>query len=183
MILQTRCSIVHLMVDIITVDNDVLRKKAELIPVEEITSPEIQKIIKDMSDALRNTKDGIGIAAPQIGISKQIFIASEEALQENPEEQKTKEEWEHYVFINPEIIKISKTKTGGSEGCLSVPQKYGQVERADKVKIKAYNEKGEQIERGASGLFARLFQHEVDHLSGVLFIDKADKVIEIENEN
>lgn len=139
-----------------------------------------------MSEALRSTDDGIGIAAPQIGISKRIFLASEEALAidrelENPEDRFKKnsdkdKNWQYYVFINPEILKRSAKKIKGVEGCLSVPKKYGFVERADKIRVRAYDADGRVFERGASKLFARLLQHEVDHLEGVLFIDKATGV-------
>lgn len=172
---------------IVTNDNSnaVLRALAEKVPVADILSPEIQGIIQDMSTALRDTDDGIGIAAPQIGVSKQIFIASEEALFDAPEkmtpeaEKKTKKDWKHYVFINPKIVTISKSTVHDAEGCLSVPGTYGLVTRAEKIKIRGLNEHGEKVERGASGLFARLFQHEMDHLRGVLFIDKAEDLHEI----
>lgn len=166
-------------------NNEVLRALAEEVPVADIPSPEIQGIIEDMSAALRDTDDGIGIAAPQIGVSKQIFIASEEALFDTPEkmtpevEEKTKKDWKHFIFINPEIITLSKSTVHDAEGCLSVPGTFGLVTRAEKIKIRGFNEHGEKVERGASGLFARLFQHEIDHLNGILFIDKAEDLHEI----
>jgi len=158
---------------------EMLRETATEVPVGDILGSEIQKIIKDMSDALRSTEDGIGIAAPQIGVSKRIFVASEEALFDASEkitpdiEKKTKKDWKHFIFINPEIVTVSKSTTHDAEGCLSVPGTYGLVTRSEKIKIRGYNELGKKVERGASGLFARLFQHEIDHLNGILFIDKA----------
>lgn len=173
---------------IIALPHETLRATAEPVSPEEIGSLEIQKIIKKMSDALRATDDGIGIAAPQINVSKRIFLASEEALaidrgeMEDEESSRKKSPkkatWKYYVFINPEIINQSVRKNTSAEGCLSVPKKYGMVERADKIKVRALDEKGNIFERGASGLFARLIQHEVDHLNGILFVDKATKMIQ-----
>jgi peptide deformylase len=86
------------------------------------------------------------------------------------------------VFINPEILKLSKEKKEMEEGCLSVRWLYGKVKRSTRVSLRAYNEKGEKIERGASGLLAQIFQHETDHLNGTLFIDKAEQVWEMSPE-
>lgn len=166
---------------IMTVGNPVLRLKATSIAREEIGSRKITSIIKKMSDALRATDDGIGIAAPQIGVSLRMFLASEEALAidmgtvGHPEHTK-KRKWIYYVFINPEMVKHSGKKTKATEGCLSVPKKYGLVPRSEKVRVRALDEHGKKFERGASGLFARLLQHELDHLEGILYIDKADKM-------
>lgn len=133
-----------------------------------------------MSEALRATKDGVGIAAPQIGESLRIFIASEEALFEDEDrpEGKTKNDWKHFIYINPVITNFSRQKQQGPEGCLSVPGIYGEVKRSMKVRVRAYDEHGKVFERGASGLFARLMQHEVDHLNGTLFIDHATHTTE-----
>lgn len=133
-----------------------------------------------MSEALRATKDGVGIAAPQIGESLRIFIASEEALFEDEDrpEGKTKNDWKHFIYINPVITNFSRQKQQGPEGCLSVPGIYGDVKRSMKVRVRAYDEHGNVFERGASGLFARLMQHEVDHLNGTLFIDHATHTTE-----
>lgn len=159
-----------------------LHAKAAEVPVDSISTPEIQAIIKDMSEALRKTADGIGIAAPQIGYSLRIFLASEEALHweetdKHEEEDRKKKKWEYYVFINPVITKTSRKKVVEAEGCLSVPGIYGRVDRAEKVSIEAYNEKGEKFSRGASRLYARVMQHEIDHLEGVLFLDRAKTLI------
>jgi len=160
-----------------TSNNALLRKKARDVPVADITSPHIQEIIHDMSEALRATVDGIGIAAPQIGESLRIFIASEEAVALDPTS-KTKAEWLHWVFINPEITNIATSTEEDSEGCLSVPGTFGITKRAERATIRAYNERGQLVERQATGLLARLFQHEVDHLNGRLFIDHATDLVE-----
>jgi len=166
---------------IITEPNPVLYRQAAEVPIAEISTQKIQRIIREMSDTLRNTPEGIGIAAPQIGYSLRIFLASEEALrwvgaEHVPEEDRKEKNWEHYTFINPTIKKISSKKTRAAEGCLSVPKTYGAVERAEKVMIEAYDEHGKKFTRGTSGLYARVMQHEVDHLDGVLFIEKAKNV-------
>lgn len=174
---------------ITTVPSHVLRKKSEQVLADEFGTKSLKDIIHNMSEILRSTSDGIGIAAPQIGISKRIFIASEEALEidkndddEEDENTKLKKKriWKHFVFINPEIIKISSKITRASEGCLSVPRKYGIVPRAEKIRVRAQDEYGKPFERGAAKLFARLLQHEIDHLNGKLFIDTAEKLVTLE---
>ena len=157
-----------------------LRARAHKVSAEEFHTKKLADIIATMNGALRATDDGIGIAAPQIGVSKRIFLASEEALaidrDEKPHDSKKGRHWKYYVFINPEIFKKSSAKNTSAEGCLSMPGKYGTVLRSEKIKIRALDETGKPFEQGASGLFARLLQHEVDHLEGILFIDKAKKI-------
>lgn len=146
----------------------VLRDIAKEVPISEIQSKKIQKILKDMSSSLEKKDNGVAIAAPQIGQSLRIFIVSKKVFPKNPEKD--------IVFINPEIISKSKDKDWMDEGCLSVEDYFGQVQRHKKVKIRAYNEKGELFQRGGSELLAQIFQHEIDHLNGTLFIDKAKNV-------
>jgi peptide deformylase len=173
------------MIEILDRDNPILRKIAKEVSPEKITSPEIQKVISDMRIALKSQDDGVAIAAPQIGASVRIFVISGRALSLS---QKNKVEnvdqiSEDLVFINPQILRLSKKKKKMEEGCLSVRWLYGQVERSEKVQIKAYNEKGESLERGSSGLIAQIFQHEIDHLDGILFTDKAENLEEIPPDN
>ncbi len=165
----------HAPIVTIKTHNDILRGISREIALSEISSDHIRNVIARMSASLKHTKDGIGIAAPQIGEPLRIFIASEEALygDEDRPEGKLKKDWKHFIFINPKIINTSKAIERGPEGCLSVPGVYGEVPRALKVRVRAFNEQGKIFERGASGLFARLMQHEVDHLNGTLFIDHA----------
>ena len=128
-----------------------------------------------MRKALGGEEDGVAIAAPQIGESLRIFIVRGDVLLfAKGKKPSSKEKVEDLVFINPEIIKISKKKKKVEEGCLSVRWLYGKVLRSEKMTIGAYNEKGVWIERGASGLLAQIFQHEIDHLDGILFTDKAE---------
>ena len=157
-----------------------LRKGAKAVPLAEINSPAVKKLLKEMSEILRATKMGIGLAAPQVGKSLRIFIVSEEALRGKTSE-KRKEEWKHLVFINPRIIKSSKKRNFLTEGCLSVSDPggrlvFGKIKRFDKVAIEAWDETGRKFRRGASGLFAQALQHETDHLDGILFTDKAEEI-------
>ena len=122
----------------------------------------------------------MAVAAPQIGENWRITVISEWTL--NPTSDKKKTEFKNIVFINPEIIKTSKDKKLYPEGCLSAPDLFGKVERAEKIKVTAYNEKGEKLTRGASGLLAQTIQHEIDHMNGILFIDKVKNLKKIQNE-
>jgi peptide deformylase len=157
------------MKEILQHPNDILRAQTEAIPLEKVNSAETAKNIHDMKEALAGESDGIALAAPQIGISKRIFIVSGHVFQKK----ETDPIPEDRVFINPKIIKTSKETVWLDEGCLSIRPIYGEVPRAEKVTITAYTENGEKIERGASGLLAQIFQHEIDHLNGILFIDTA----------
>lgn len=161
-------------VKIVQKDDPILRKKAKLVPLKDITSTKIQNVIADMKSAVEKQKDGVAIAAPQIGEQLSIFLVSDSTLKEADSEYKSI--GKDLVFINPEIVKLSRDKHDVEEGCLSVRWKYGKVRRSIKATIKAYNELGEIVERGASGLLAQIFQHEIDHLNGILFTDTATDV-------
>lgn len=141
-----------------------LRATAKEVPLAMLPSPEIQKIIEEMKKALATQDDGVAIAAPQIDVSLRIFVVSEKAL---PNEAGP------VVFINPTIVRLGKKKEMMSEGCLSVRWKYGLVKRATTATVRAYNEHGNQFMVSGKGLLAQIFQHEIDHLNGVLFIDTA----------
>ena len=172
------------MKNILQKQNKVLRDKAKKILVKDINTPKIQNILKEMSASLRSQNDGVALAAPQIGYSLQIFIVSgkifHEAFKrgENLENIPSNEVINDLVFINPKITKLSKEKEWVPEGCLSVRWLYGKTLRSKKASIEAYNEKGKKIRRGASQLLAQIFQHETDHLKGVLFIDHAEDIRE-----
>jgi peptide deformylase len=116
---------------------------------------------------------GVAIAAPQIGIPLRIFLVEDTA----PDKDGTRI-LPTLVAINPEIVKLSKRKRNMHEGCLSVRNKYGTVERAERATIRAYDEHGTLYERGGGGLLAQIFQHECDHLDGTLFVDKATKIVD-----
>lgn len=164
------------MVEIVQKDNPVLRQKATEVTLSEITSPRIQGILADMKKALTSQEDGVALAAPQIGIPLRIFIVAGFAT--TPELRESKEKPDDLIFINPTITKLSKDKSELEEGCLSVRHFYGKTMRSNKAIVRAYNEKGEVFQRGGSGLLAQIFQHETDHLNGILFTDHATDVQE-----
>jgi peptide deformylase len=155
------------MIEIVQKENPVLRKVAELIPVADIIKPKIQKLVKDMSEVLRSQDDGVALAAPQVGESLRLFIVSGKIFDKSSK----KADKSDLVFINPVLKKISSERRLLEEGCLSIRPVYGKVLRATKATIEAYDEMGKKITRGASGLLAHIFQHEIDHLEGILFTD------------
>lgn len=161
---------------IIQVGEPVLRELAQTVKADDIGTPRIKAIINNLKEVLSYEQDGAAIAAPQIGIPLRIFVVSGKILNmidthNDPEKD--------LVFINPTITRLSKQKTECEEGCLSVRWLYGKIMRSEKVTLKAFDETGRKIERGASGLLAQIFQHETDHLNGVLFIDSAYDVIDV----
>ena len=172
----------------------VLRKQAQEVPPETITDPKIRELVLNMKETLKNTPTGVGFAAPQVGQSLRIFIVSEEAEEIDRAERRTRKkrsewrgkpeekpyearEWKYYVFINPAAKNAARKKTEDAEGCLSVPRKYGTIKRHEKITVEAYDESGKRFIRGASRFFARVIQHELDHLNGILIIDKMEQVI------
>ncbi len=166
--------------EIVQRDNPVLREKAKPVLKADIGSLRIQKVIENMRIALSTQKDGIAIAAPQIGESLRIFVVDGNLLAQA--DKTYKGETSDLIFINPEITRHSRDKKELEEGCLSVRWLYGKVKRSTRVTLKALNERGEKIERGASGLLAQIFQHETDHLDGILFIDRARELWEMSQE-
>lgn len=157
---------------IVQVGDAVLRKKAQEVPVSEITSPKIQGILEDMRKALEGAPDGAALAAPQIGVSLRIFILAKKVFgPDSAHEAASKDP--HFVYINPVIKKKSGKKILMDEGCLSVRGRYGNIKRSTHATIEAYDEFGQKFTRGAGGLLAQAFQHECDHLEGMLFVDGA----------
>ncbi len=169
------------MLTIVQKDDAVLRQNATEVPISDIVSPRIQKILADMKVSLAKQKDGVALAAPQIGISLRIFVVAGFALTEDLKRDKNQPD--DLIFINPVITKLSKNKLEMEEGCLSVRHFYGKTIRSTKATVRAYNEKGEVFERGGSGLLAQIFQHEIDHLNGILFIDHATDIREAHENN
>jgi len=174
------------MEDIIQTPHPSLRQISESVPVEKIHSTEVQAVIKKMKQALTSQDDGVAIAAPQIGVLLRIFVISGRAFdvdEDGTENLPAKQTSPDLVFINPVITNHSQKKEEMEEGCLSVRWKYGWVKRYTKATISAYNEYGEKVSRGGSGLIAQIFQHEIDHLDGILFIDKADDIKDLPAED
>jgi len=166
----------------------VLRQNAKEVHISDIKTKKIKTVLKEMSTALASQDDGVAIAAPQIGYSLRIFVVAgkifakdfakslEEKILDETEQKKTKVK--NLIFINPKISKLSREKEWVPEGCLSVRWLYGQTFRSKKATITAYDENGKKFTRGASGLLAQIFQHETDHLNGILFIDHAKDIKE-----
>ncbi len=141
-----------------TYPDPILRKKAE--PVTDF-GPETQKLFDHMI-ATMYVEDGVGLAAPQIGVSQRIFVASP-----------TMTEGEEYVFCNPEILE-ARGRELGMEGCLSLPGISGEIPRAKVIKFHALDRTGKPVEMEVKDFFARIIQHEVDHLNGILLVDRVD---------
>ena len=170
--------------------NPLLREKAEDVTVSEIKNKHIQTLIKEMRMLLAKEEHGVALAAPQVGEPLRLFIVSGRALARDarnaPGEKKKIEgvfpPLPDEIYINPDLLKLSREKNNKHEGCLSIRGKWGMVPRAEKATIRAYNEKGECFTRGASGFLAHIFQHEIDHLQGILYIDKAKKIYDEQKE-
>jgi len=165
------------MTEIIQREHATLRAVAKEVPIEEIGTEKIQKIVKNMIEALHGEDDGVAIAAPQINESLRIFVVSHKIFRKDDEDYDPSKS---RVFINPEIVNISNEKVGMDEGCLSVRWWYGKVYRSKQATVRAHNENGQLFEMGAGGLLAQIFQHEIDHLNGILFTDKAEDLEEVE---
>jgi peptide deformylase len=146
---------------IITTENPILRQKAKKI---HRFDPSLQKLVDDMFETMHEAH-GVGLAAPQIAQSIRVFVAEYE------------DEEDHYkvAIFNPEIIKAEGEEMG-TEGCLSIPGYVGDnIRRATKVTVKGQDARGKQIRVTAQGWFARILQHEIDHLDGILFLDRLDR--------
>ena len=141
-----------------TFPDPILKKKSE--PVTKF-GPEEQKLFDDMIETMY-LEDGVGLAAPQIGVSQRILVASP-----------TMTPGEEHVFVNLEILE-AKGRELGKEGCLSLPGISGEIPRAKKIRFRAQDRQGKSVEMEISDFFARIIQHEVDHLNGVLLIDRVD---------
>ena len=160
------------MAQLVPENHPALHAIAEEITPREIKNGTAAKLIKDMRAALKTYDvDGytaVAIAAPQIGVSKRLFIVEDQSTDRNA--------LPSFVAINPQIIKTSKKTHLVGEGCLSVPDRYGEVRRYKNVTMRAFDELGNEYERGAGGLLAQIIQHEYNHLDGILFTDIAEKI-------
>lgn len=158
---------------IVTLPDSVLRRKAR--PVTNFDK-NLQTLIDDMVDTMRDAP-GVGLAAPQVGVSERVIVVEYAEPEEVEEGEEPKEvEPKLYIMVNPEIVKSSRETEIGVEGCLSIPALVGEVERAYEVRLKGLNRHGQPMKLKAEGWLARIFQHEVDHVNGVLFTDHATKV-------
>ncbi len=142
-------------------DKKVLRRKTASFDFSKFSKKDIGELIKNMR-AIMKEAQGVGLAANQIGLSISVFVAQVEN--------------KFYSIFNPEIIQFSSDTISDEEGCLSVPGSYGPTPRASKVTLSGQDKNGKPIKIKAWGLLARVFQHEVDHLNGKLFIDRATQI-------
>jgi len=157
--------------EIVVVDHPALRKKAK--KVDKIT-PEIRRLIDDMIATMRDAP-GVGLAAPQVAVSQRVIVVeyAEEEEREPADGQEARPvKKKLYAVVNPEIVRHSEERIEGVEGCLSIPGWAGSVERHEWVDVKGLNRSGGKFKLRAQGWLARIFQHEIDHLDGVLFIDR-----------
>lgn len=161
----------------------VLREVAEPLPEGLFGSTELKRLISDMSVALDREPEGVALAAPQIGVSWRLFIVRVDRTLPPPLENTKNAPIppEIEVYINPEIVKTSRKRSLADEGCLSVRGVYGTTNRHERVTLRARRADGSRFERGASGLLAQIFEHEVDHLNGILFIDHAEHLIHVQH--
>lgn len=149
---------------IYTMEEPVLRRKAKKV---KAFNEELKQLADDMVETM-GVSDGVGLAAPQVGVSERMVVVK------IPEEYEDPEAGKLYVLVNPEISVVDDELLLSDEGCLSIPGILGQVPRASKIKIKGQNIKGKTVRLKAEGYLARIFQHEIDHLDGVLFIDRVE---------
>ena len=157
-----------MILNITTEPNPILHQVSKNLTKEEIRSKKINGFIKDLTETMY-AKDGVGIASVQVGNPIQLCIIAKNF---------TPEKISDLVLINPTFTKASILRSWDEEGCLSVLNMYGSVRRFKKIKVSALNIKGKKIEFVATEFFARIIQHEIDHLNGVLFIEKAKKMHE-----
>lgn len=166
-----------MLLNIITEPSQILHKKAGEVSKLELQSSDFKKLMKDLAETMR-VREGVGLAAPQVDVSKRLIAIAKEYNTFNSKRE--------LILMNPVWEKASIFKIFGEEGCLSVPGIYGDVKRYKKIKVKAWDENGQEINFIAEDFLARIIQHEVDHLDGVLFISKAknlhetDKIIKSE---
>ena len=144
-----------------TEEDKILRKKAAEFDFDKYSKKDIRELIKKMRIVMK-AADGIGLSANQIGLNIKLFIAQVDN--------------KFYSIFNPKITKTSKEISDKEEGCLSVPDRFGLVQRPEKITLEGFDASNKKIKIKAWGLLARIFQHEMDHLEGVLFIDKAKEI-------
>jgi peptide deformylase len=157
--------------EIVQLDNPILRKKAHRVTTFDA---KLQKLIDDMVETML-AAPGVGLAAPQVNVPLRLLVArlsdDEESRQEYGDDA-----GKLYILINPEVVKASKELVEGVEACLSIPGYVGRVDRHESLTIKALDRNGKPIRVKASGWLARVFQHEMDHLDGRLYIDIAKEI-------
>lgn len=159
--------------EIVTVPDPVLRRKAQKVTKFDA---KLQTLIDDMVETMRQAP-GVGLAAPQIGVLEQIIVVEYFENEEDEEREDAEAAPKRlYVVINPEITRTSTEKVTGTEGCLSIPGYLGEVERFEAITVKGQNRRGQPVTLKLKDWTARIFQHEIDHLNGILFTDLATRI-------
>ena len=161
---------------IITPVKPILRHKAKKVTT---FGPGLKTLVEDMIDTMREAP-GVGLAAPQVAVSQRVIVVE---YAPEPDEGREPEPPKLYRVVNPEIVKASEDMVTGVEGCLSIPGYTGDVPRHTAVTVKGFNLQGKPVRIKAEGWLARIFQHEIDHLDGILFIDRATKIWKAETES
>lgn len=141
-------------------------------------------LIREMRTLLLKEEYGVALAAPQVGEGLRLFIVSGRALAraaQDDDDEREPTPLPDQIYINPELTSVSRKKIDKHEGCLSVRGKWGMVPRSEKATVRAYDEHGKRFTRGASGFLAHIFQHEMDHLEGILYTDKAVELYDDES--
>ncbi len=164
---------------IVTPPNPTLRARAHKVTA---FNPELQELIDDMIETL-HAAPGVGLAAPQVDVSQRVILVEFAEGSEEDDEDAPPRIPKLHVVVNPEITRTSSETVLGNEACLSLPGYAGEVERAHTVTVKGLNRHGQKIKIKARGWLARIFQHEIDHLDGILFIDRATEIWRLEPEN
>jgi len=154
--------------EIVFTPDPVLRRKARKITAFD---KDLQTLIDDMIETLRDAP-GVGLAAPQVGVSERLIVVEYGEGEEEDENAPKK----LYVVINPEITSASEEMVEGVEACLSIPRMMGEVDRHEQITVKGLNRHGKPVKYKLNGWLARIFQHEIDHLEGILFTDRASRI-------
>jgi peptide deformylase len=162
--------------NIVTLPDSVLKRKARTVTR---FGKDLHILLDDMVETMREAP-GVGLAAPQIGLSERIIVV--EYFEKPEDEEKEDAPKKVWAVINPEIVKASAEKVMGVEGCLSIPGLVGEVERHTEVQVRGMNRHGSPMKIKAKGWLARIFQHEIDHLNGILFTERATRVWQPEQE-
>ena len=149
--------------NIVKIPADVLGRKATKVKTFDKA---LEKLVEDMVDTLYSTT-GVGLAAPQIGVGEKVIIVEYGEEDEEPV---------LYAVVNPEIVEASEEMVKGIEGCLSVPDLIGEVDRHERITVKGQDVRGKPLKIKAEGWLARIFQHEIDHLDGILYTQRAGRV-------
>jgi peptide deformylase len=161
--------------EIITPPNPTLRKPARKV---KAFTPQLQTLIDDMIETMR-AASGVGLAAPQVDVGQRVIVIEYGENQEDPDLPSKPPKL--YIVVNPEIVRHSSEFEVANEACLSVPGIFGEVERYSTVTVKGLNRHGKPTRIKAKGWLARVFQHEIDHLEGILFIDRASELWRVED--